>query len=163
PWSGRQAEAPRPCGDPVADGAVTLAARRDRAYDDVAHLRTRTGQRQARKGRGAEEAVEVRLEIVDLALHDRRGLEHPVATVDNVIVEGQHHEGRIGHDAAKLARVEGPVADGLARAERAKMSDDLLDLEHAGRGGHWHGEPPLSRGRAPRGPPRRSRCPHRRG
>ena len=50
----------------------------------------------------------------------------------DVIVEGEHHEGGVGHDAAELARVEGPVANGLPLSERAKVLDYLVGLEHPG-------------------------------
>jgi hypothetical protein len=128
---GGQAEAPRSRGDPVADGAVALAAGRGGAGDDRAHLLARAGQGQPGEPGGANEAVEMGLEVVDLPVHDGRGVEDAVAAMHDVIVEGEHHEGGVGHDAAELARVESPVANGLPRPQGAKVLDDLVGLEHA--------------------------------
>jgi hypothetical protein len=88
PGRGRQAEAARARGDPVADRAVALAARRRGARDDVAHLLARARQGEARRRGRADEPVEVRLEVVDLPVDDGRGVEDPVAPVHHVIVEG---------------------------------------------------------------------------
>jgi hypothetical protein len=60
----------------------------------------------------------MRLEVVDLPGDDGGGIENAVAAVDDMIVEGDHHQRWIRDDALQLAGVERPVLDGLSRAQR---------------------------------------------
>ena len=89
--------------------------------------------------RRALEPIEVRLEIVNVPGDEAGGVEDAMAAMDHVIVERDHHQGRIGDDAAKLAGVEGSVFDRLTRAQRAQGGKRLIGVEQgnrAGRDGH---------------------------
>src|SRR2546427_6925032 len=55
----------------------------------------------------------MRLEVIDLAGLDRRGVEDAVPAVHHVIVERDDHQRGVGHDPAELAGVERPVLDRL--------------------------------------------------
>ena len=68
----------------------------------------------------------MRVDVVDLPANDRRGVEDAMAPVDDVIVEREHHQRRIGDDPVQLARIEGPEVDWLLRAERSQLSDDVF-------------------------------------
>ena len=61
---------------------------------------------QLRPLRREQKAIEVRFEVVDLAVDQARSVEDPVAAMHHVIVERQHHQGRVGDDAAQLAGIE---------------------------------------------------------
>ena len=93
--------------------------------DDVAHLVARAGQPQLRVLGGAQEAIEVRLEIVDLPADQPRGVEDAVTAVHHVVVERNHHQRRVGDDAAELARVERGELHRLARAQGAEAGQDI--------------------------------------
>jgi hypothetical protein len=66
------------------------------------------------------------LQVVNLAVHQPGRIEDPVAAVHHVIVEGDYHERRIGHDAAELARVEREVFDQLSRAKRPQPGEHIF-------------------------------------
>ena len=67
----------------------------------------------------------MRFEIVDLPVDDAGGVEDAVAAVHHVIVERNHHQRRIGDDAAKLAGIERRVLDRLLRAQGAQLVEDV--------------------------------------
>ena len=82
----------------------------------------------------------MRVEIVDPAVDDAGGVEDAVAAMDHVIVERNHHQRRIGDDAAELARIERRVLDRLLRPQRAQLLEDVGVGEDLERGvGGWHG------------------------
>ena len=86
-----------------------------------------------------QESIEVRIEIVNPAVDDARGVEDAVAAMDHVIVERNHHQCRIGDDAAELARVERRVLDRLLLAQRAQLCENVCigeDFERRVSGRH---------------------------
>ena len=108
---GETAGAPR-CEHP--DHAVAAAARPDGLSDNIADRRPRPRQRQMKGLRGAFEAIQVGLQVVDIAALER--LEHAVASVDHVVVDRDHHERRLRRDGVDQAGIHGivPVVEGLA-------------------------------------------------
>jgi hypothetical protein len=130
-----QVEAARPRRQPVANRAVAPSARGGGLDDDVAHLGTAARQLQLGALRRLDEAIEVRLEIVDPAVDDAGGVEDAVAAVDHVIVERNHHQRRIRHHAAKLAGVERRVLDRLPGAQRLQLIDHVGGRQDAQAGG----------------------------
>jgi hypothetical protein len=71
------------------------------------------GQLQASHFGGAQQAFEMRLELVQLAIDDHRCIEYGVTTVYHVVVERQNHTRRVGNNAAQDAGVHGVEIDGL--------------------------------------------------
>ncbi len=71
----------------------------------------------------------MRIEVVDPAVDDAGGVEDAVAAMDHVIVEGNHHQCRVGDDAAELARVERRVFDRLLFAQLAQLCEKLRIVE----------------------------------
>ena len=80
----------------------------------------RARQAQLRPFSGSQKAVEVCLEVVDPAVHQRGRIEDAVPAMHDVIVEGNHHQCRVGDDAAELAGVEGGVLHRLTGAQVAE-------------------------------------------
>src|SRR5215510_533225 len=80
----------------------------------------------------------MRLEVVDLAAFDCRGVEDPVATMHHVIVERDDHQCGVGDDPAELARVERPVLDRLPGPKRAELLDYITGRQHWQSGRHRH-------------------------
>ena len=58
----------------------------------------------------------MRFEVVDAAGNEGRGIENAVTAMDHVVVERQHHQRRVGDDAAELTRVERVEFDRLTLA-----------------------------------------------
>src|SRR4030095_5937872 len=132
-----EAEAPRPRRSPVADRALAPPAGGGGPHDDVAHL-VPCRERELRVPGRPDEPIQVRLEVVDLAALDRRGVEDAVAAVHHVVVERDDHQRRVGHDPAELARVERPVLDRLPGPERPELLDYLTGRQHWQSGRHRH-------------------------
>src|SRR5262249_55494419 len=124
-----EAKTARSGRSPVPDRALAPPAGGGGPHDDVAHLVS--GRKlELRILRGPDEAIEVRLEVVDLASLDRRGVEDAVAAVHHVVVERDDHQRGVGHDSAELARVERPVLDRLAGPERPELLDYVTGRQH---------------------------------
>lgn len=102
---GGQEEVAAAGAEPVADGPPPAVGRRRHLDEDAAERVARERGADAGLGGGAEEAVEVRVELVEVAVEDHGGVEHAVAAVDHVVVERDGHHRRVQDDAAEHARV----------------------------------------------------------
>ena len=72
----------------------------------------------------------MRLEIVDPAADEPGRVEDAVATVDHVVVEREHHQRRVGDDAAELTGVERGVCHRLASAKRVEAGEHVGGVQH---------------------------------
>jgi hypothetical protein len=72
----QEAEVAGPHARPVADRAVALAAGRRRLQHDLLEPLSRVRQRHSRARGGVEQPVEVRVQAVHAAVHQRGGVEH---------------------------------------------------------------------------------------
>ena len=103
----RQAETAGADRQPVTDRGAALAADGGGVDDDLAQLMRLERQRNACHFRRAQQAFEVRVELVEHAADDGRGVKYGVAAMHHVIIERQHHERRIRDDAPQHAGVHG--------------------------------------------------------
>ena len=102
--------------------------RRRRLEHDAPHLRARERQAQPRALRRREEAREVVVERVEPPLDDLGRVEDGMAAVDEVVVEVDDGEGRLGRDAAELGGVEGGEGGLPGRVRGAGRGEGLDDL-----------------------------------
>nr|ACN31820.1 unknown [Zea mays] len=107
---GGQQEVAGPGAEPVADGAHAAARGGGHLDQDAPQrLARERGRAHARRRGRPEEAVQVRVQLVQGAVQDHGRVEHAVAPVDHVVVDGENHHGRVQDDAAEHARVHGRV------------------------------------------------------
>ena len=71
------------------------------------------------------------LEVIDPAFDDGGGVEDGVAPMDHVVVEREDHEGGIGDDTPKLARIEGRVLHRLPAPKGPELVDHGLGRQGA--------------------------------
>ena len=77
-----------------------------------------------------------------LPVDEPRGVEDAVAAMHHVVVERNHHQRRVGDDAAELAGVERGEGHRLAFAQRAEAGQHVGGGQHlqvgvgSGHGGH---------------------------
>ena len=83
----------------------------------------------------------MRIQIVNLAVDDARGVEDAVAAMDHVVVERDHHQGGIGDHPSELAGIERGVLDGLFRAQRPQLFKHFMFVQHP-KGGIGGGHKP---------------------
>jgi hypothetical protein len=76
-------------------------------------------------GGGAEEAGQVRVQLVQAAVHDHGRVEDAVAAVHHVVVDGDGHHRGVQDDAAHHAGVHGPGSRRSLVAVLLKLAQHL--------------------------------------
>mmetsp|Transcript_5939 Transcript_5939/g.21740 ORF Transcript_5939/g.21740 Transcript_5939/m.21740 type:complete len:222 (-) Transcript_5939:67-732(-) len=138
---GGDAEATHPPSRPKLDEylVVRVATGQGRLHDYDLECLHREGKRDLGEPAAFLEALQVEVQSVHLALHDVAGIKHGMTSVDEVVIEGRHHQLLVRHNPTQDRAVESVVLVlGLGvgycgQAIKGGLATEHLDVV----GRHW--------------------------